>query len=100
MPLPYLQVTVDIGKTIYNLAGVGVWSYTDSQANVALSRNLSIYVHNTANFSTDPSTTLCASRVRAYSHWDTFVACPNVTDGVRYGEWGCSFSGSNAPHSL
>lgn len=82
-------VTIDLGRTVTDFAGVGLWAWTNAQSNLAFARNLTVLVHTTANFTTDPGPTQCASGVRAMSHYDTFVPCPAVAGGVRYGECSC-----------
>lgn len=72
---------------------MSLWPYTDTLANLRLAYNLTVMVHTAANFTTDASTVVCASRLDLVHAAETFVACP-ATSNVRYvsaelAQWAC-----------
>lgn len=64
--------------------GVSLWPHTDAIGTLNLGRNLTIWVHTTANFSTDTTKVMCAQKVYLVMTFETYRHCMNLTAGVTY----------------
>lgn len=63
--------------------GVSAWPFTEAVASTALSYGLTIWLHTTANVTTDASKIACARGLNLITMYETYVNCP-ATAGVRY----------------
>jgi hypothetical protein len=63
---------------------VSIWPITDSAANVALGQNLTVWLHNSANFSADTAPLMCDSMIRTATRFETYTQCMNVSTSYRY----------------
>jgi hypothetical protein len=79
---PY--ITLNLDGTYSDILGVGIWPLTDSIANIALGQNLTVWLHNNANFSTETAPLLCRSGTRTVTVMETSATCMNTTSGYRY----------------
>jgi hypothetical protein len=65
-------------------AGVSLWPYTDSLANVQMGRNLTIWLHTLPSFASDTTKVMCAQKVNLVMSFETYRQCTNLTAGVQY----------------
>ena len=64
--------------------GVSIWPLTDSLANIALGQGLSVWLHNSANFSADTAPLLCDSGIKTTTKYETYTQCDNISTAYRY----------------
>lgn len=78
---PYITLQLD---AVYStVAAVSVWPLTEFQGSIALGQNLTIWLHATANFATDPAPVMCEQGINTFTRWETYTQCPK-TSGIRY----------------
>lgn len=78
---PYITLTMD---DVVSVAALGLWPWTDSNANIALGRNITIWLHSaSANFSADPSPVKCRDAVDLITRFEILAQCMNAT-AARY----------------
>ena len=63
---------------------MSIWPITDAITNIALGQNLSVWLHNSANFSADTAPLLCDSGIKTTTRFETYTQCMNVSTSYRY----------------
>ena len=60
-----------------------MWPASDTYTNLAQSQNLTIYLHSTPSFLTDPNRVICARKLKLNSYYNNYVQCATSSD-VKY----------------
>lgn len=61
-----------------DIGGVSLWPWTNTLPNIAMGKNIAVYLHTTANFSTDPAPVKCADDVDLITSFETYTGCPGA----------------------
>ena len=77
------HAALQLNAAYADIGGIGLWPMTDAATNTFLGQNLTIWLHSTANFTTDTSKVACAVAVKTNARIETYIQCAYVP-GVRY----------------
>lgn len=66
-----------------DISGVSLWPFTDDLTRLSQGMGLSIWLHSTANFTTDANKVKCIDGLDLITRYEVYTQCPSTT-GVRY----------------